>query len=234
MSGSLDRVTSTHCNRCTCVLCRFLQNAISVLADDSVAATGNREDWTARDLRFVRLLGKVVDERTQQEAQLIQPLCAAAYQGMARFLTVVALETQEQDEAALIKCLENAINTGKLPPTAVGFAQEHIFLLKLAGSINRTITATASSAASPLQGAEALDAIDFVFERVRTVPSFNHPTRAVATYNTTGASVLYIPHDPNEKFIDAAVYNYRTKTICALQVTGTARFAGLIRLWFHR
>ena len=175
-----------------------------------------RSDWEVRDLRFVYLLS---------DGQ-VGPLCPAAFQGISSALMELALEDEVQDASALIQQLKTAIATNTLSPSALGFAQEHIFLTKLALYRDLHVSASLSSAANPtgMPGG-----IVFMFERVRLVWGFRTRSNAVARYRDYETSVLFIPRDPNEPYIDAAVYDYHTKSIYAMQVTKLPHFPVLQR-----
>lgn len=185
------------------VCCRFLELAIGY--ERAPANETLRSDWEARDLRYVYLLSD----------GSVGPLCPAAFQGISSALMELALEDDVQDASVLIQQLEKAIAADILSPSALGFAQEHIFLTKLALRRNFHITARLSSSASPtgLSGGTV-----FMFERVQMIWNFGTRSKAVAKYSQYQASVLFIPREQNEQYIDAAVYDYHTKSIYAIQV----------------
>lgn len=164
-----------------------------------------RDDWAARDLRYVRFL----------ETGHVVPLCPAVLNGLSHFLMAVALETEDQDPATLIGTLQQAVDSNALPPSAEGYAKEKIFLTKLARKRNTTIRVSASSAAQPTRDSRV---ITFRFDAIKLVEGFNHSFEFTKYYAAMGSSVLYIPRKPNEEFIDAAVYNYPENTTYAIQV----------------
>src|SRR3546814_805090 len=115
--------------------------------------------WNARDLRYVYLL----DDGS------VGPLCPASFRGISSALLEIALRAGEGDTSDLIDKLDAAINTNTLTPTEKGFAQERIFVAKLALQKSRHISATLSSEAAPtgLSGR-----LSFMFNRVVMISSF--------------------------------------------------------------
>ena len=178
---------------------RWLESAIS---GRRAGITAIAEIWNKLDLRFVLLRGDKAE-----------PLCPAAFLGIARALLELALETEHQDTSNLVQQLQSVIDLKRLSPSTEGYAKELAFLTKLAECKLRAIEAK-----PPTDSGEP--PAYFSFTQVRMINGFDVPAAtAVSTYNSLALSVLFLPRQSSEAYIDAAVYDYERHTIYAIQVS---------------
>lgn len=188
----------------------FLQSAIG---HDEVEETAVRDDWQARDLRYVRLCddGRVV------------PLGPAALHGLVRFMLEVALTEEREQRDSLLHQLRKAVKVPGLAPQPAGFLKEGIFLQMLAGKLNTPVQVTRSSDASPNPRRDVLpkgqlDEITFEFNSVRYVDTFQKTPAGTDELSAARARVLLLPRDPCEGYVDALYVNHAKKEMIAIQV----------------
>lgn len=142
----------------------------------------------------------------------MEPLCPAAFLGISHALKEVALEVDRDMASQLVWYLQTVLELKVLSPSAEGYAKEVAFLTYLGQRVLKKIHALEVTS-----NVEKRSFI-FTFNRVRFIPDFGSRVNGMETYKTRGYSVLFLPRKTNEQYVDAAIYDYGSKAIYAIQV----------------
>lgn len=169
----------------------------------------NRVILKVADLRFIG-----IEHRNGQ--QHLRPICPAALLAVVQFLRLrVALKSSARS-LDLIHMLNRTLKDEDAvrSPSARGYLKETMFLTRLQRLLNCNIAVSHTVKASPKERAQTLT---FRFTLVASCQTFT-TVPDLSDDEKQNKCILFLPDRTNERFVDAAMFDYTRKCVIAIQV----------------